>query len=114
MQSYEQRNARVPQLNVHVPRESSLLECIESAARILGTTQSSLARAVLEAALEPYVQAHLELREQVHMRVVSAAAIEAQRHLRSGAIPMLPITDEVAQDEHESERNGQATAAPAT
>jgi hypothetical protein len=52
------------------------------------------ARAVLEAALEPYVQAHLELRDQVHVRMVSAAAVEAQRDLRSGAIPMLPITEE--------------------
>ena len=103
----------MPQLNVHLPRESSLLERIESAARTLGTTPSSLARAVLETALEPYVQAHLELREQVHMRVVSAAAIEAERHLRSGAIPMLPITEEVVQDEQESERDGQATGAPA-
>jgi hypothetical protein len=103
MQSYEQR-VHMPQLNVHVPRESSLLERIESAARALGTTPSSLARGVLEMALEPYVQAHLELREQVHMRVVSAAAIEAQRDLRSGAIPMLPIGEEATPHEHESER----------
>ena len=86
----------MPQLNVHVPRESSLLERIEAAARALGTSPSSLARAVLEAALEPYVQAHLEVRDQVHARMVSAAAVEAQRDLRSGAIPTLPITEEDA------------------
>ena len=64
MQSYEQADA-MPQLNVRVPRESSLLERIEAAAGALGTSPSSLARAVLEAALEPYVEAHVELRDQV-------------------------------------------------
>jgi hypothetical protein len=100
----------MPQLNVHVPRESSLLERIESAALTFGATPSSLARAVLEAALEPYVHAHLELREQVHMRVVSAAAIEAQRDLRSGAIPMLPISEEATPHERESERRLRTSA----
>jgi hypothetical protein len=112
MQSYEQADA-MPQLNVHVPRESSLLERIEAAARALGTSPSSLARAVLEAALEPYVQAHLELRDQVHVRMVSAAAVEAQRDLRSGAMPMLPITEEASPPEVEAEPDEQAAAAPA-
>jgi hypothetical protein len=103
----------MPQLNVHVPRESSLLERIESAARALGTSPSSLARAVLDAALEPYVQAHLVLRDQVHVRMVSAAAVEAQRDLRSGAIPMLPITEEAPQQELEAKPDDQAAAAPA-
>ena len=113
MQSYEQGD-RMPQLNVHVPRDSSLLERIESAARALGTSPSSLARAVLDVALEPYVQAHLDLRDQVHVRMVSAAAVEAQRDLRSGAIPMLPITEEAPeQDSHVApdERAAAATAA---
>ena len=114
MQPYEQADA-MPQLNVHVPRESSLLERIEAAARALGTSPSSLARAVLEAALEPYVQAHLELRDQVHARMVSAAAVEAQRDLRSGAIPMLPITEEEAsQQEVDVAPDGQTAAVAAT
>src|SRR5712691_9092358 len=112
MQSYEQGD-RMPQLNVHVPRDSSLLERIETAARALGTSPSSLARAVLEAALEPYVQANLDLRDQVHIRMVSAAAVEAQRDLRSGAIPMLPITEDAAQQELEVEPDEQAAAIPA-
>jgi hypothetical protein len=103
----------MPQLNVHVPRESSLLERIEAAARALGTSPSSLARAVLDAALEPYVQAHLELRDQLHVRMVSAAAVEAQRDLRSGPIPMLPITEEAPQQELNAEPDEQAAAAPA-
>ena len=112
MQSYEDGES-MPQLNVHVPRESSLIERIETAARALGTSPSSLARAVLEAALEPYVQAHLELRDQVHVRMVSAAAVEAQRDLRSGAIPMLPITEEGPQEELAGEPDERAAAAPA-
>ena len=103
----------MPQLNVHVPRESSLLERIEAAARALGTSPSSLARAVLDAALEPYVQAHLELRDQVHVRMVLSAAVEAQRDLHSGPIPMLPITEEAPQQELNAEPDEQAAAAPA-
>jgi hypothetical protein len=103
----------MPQLNVHVPRESSLIERIEAAARALGTSPSSLARAVLEAALEPYVQAHLDLRDQVHVRMVSAAAVEAHRGMSSGAIPMLPITEEAAQRDLDTEPDEQEAAAPA-
>jgi hypothetical protein len=104
----------MPQLNVHVPRESSLIERIEAAARALGTSPSSLARAVLEAALEPYVQAHLDLRDQVYVRMVSAAAaVEAHRGMSSGAIPMLPITDEAAQRDLDTEPDEQEAAAPA-
>jgi hypothetical protein len=114
MLAYEQADT-MPQLNVHVPRESSLLERIEAAARALGTSPSSLARAVLEAALEPYVQAHLELRDQVHVRLVSAAAVETQRDLRSGAIPMLPITEgEAAQQEVDVAPDQQPAAVAAT
>jgi len=112
MQSYEPGDD-MPQLNVHVPRDSSLLERIEAAARALGTSPSSLARGVLDAALEPYVQAHLELRDQVHARVVSAAALEAQRDMRSGAVPMLPITEEVSEPEPQAEPARQTAAAPA-
>ena len=73
------------------------------------------ARAVLEAALEPYVQAHLELRDQVHVRMVSAAAVEAQRDLRSGAIPMLPISEEeAAQQEVDAAPEEQTAAVAAT
>jgi hypothetical protein len=61
---------------------------------------------VLETALELYLQAHLEL------RVVCAAAIEAQRDLRSGAVPMLSITEEDPSREQVPERDEQATATP--
>jgi hypothetical protein len=103
----------MPQLNVHLPRDSSLLERIESAARALGTSPSSLARAVLDVALEPYVQAHLDLRDQVHVRMVSAAAAEAQRDLRSGAIPMLAITEEATEHNSPAEPDQDAAAATA-
>src|SRR6266568_5688413 len=104
---------RMPQLNVHVPRDSSLLERSESAARALGTSPSALARAVLEAALEPYVQAHLDLRNQVHVRVVSAATVEAHRGMSSGAIPMLPITEDAPPRELDTEPDEKEAAAPA-
>ncbi len=79
------------QLNVHIPAGSSLPLRIEEAARVLGTSPSSLARAVLDVALEPYVQAHLEARAQV--RTVSAAALGAHQRYRSGAVPMMQIKD---------------------
>jgi len=71
-----------------------------------------MARAVLDVALEPYVQPHLDMRDQVNVWIVSVAAVEAQRDLRSGAIPMLPITEEASDHGLEGAPDQQAAAVP--
>ena len=90
------------QLNVHIPATSTLLERIHDAAAELGTSESSLARMVLEIALDPYVQAQLEVRRIVAERTapqVSGKLIESRRRLRSGPVPPLPFEDAEATDE---------------
>lgn len=93
MKSYETR--RVMQLNIHIPDHSPLAARVQQAAAELGVSTSSLGRAVIEVALEPYVRAHLRARAEE--RSVSAQALEANRHLRSGAVPPLPYDADEAE-----------------
>lgn len=73
------------QLNIHLPASSDLEHRIQQHAGELGISASSLARAVLEVALEPYVQGQLEIRQTE--REYSARMIAALRGRRSGALP---------------------------
>jgi hypothetical protein len=91
----------MPQLNVHVPASSDLLARVEAAAQQLGTTPSALARVVLDVALEPYVEAQLDLHRQVR---VSSSRMVASLHTRfSGALPARPF---VASDEAADQEGG--------
>ena len=85
------------QLNVHIPETSDLLSRVEQHARALGLSSGALARAVLEVALEPYVQAQLEAREREHER--RAQVVEGLRVRFSGALPARPLPDESTVDE---------------
>lgn len=80
----------MPQLNVHVPASSNLLDRVEAAARQLGTTPSALARVVLDVALEPYLHAQLDLRRQE--RDYSSRVVASLRDRFSGALPARPFT----------------------
>lgn len=83
----------MPQLNIHVPNTSDLDERVRRCAELLGTSPGSLARAVLEVALEPYVSAQLSARQQAE-RVYSAELVEALRDRASGPIPARRVPDE--------------------
>jgi hypothetical protein len=80
----------MPQLNVHVPASSNLLDRVDAAARQLGTTPSALARVVLDVALEPYLYAQLELRRQE--QAYSSRVVASLRDRFSGALPARPFT----------------------
>jgi hypothetical protein len=97
----------MPQLNVHVPASSDLLARIDAAAQQLGTTPSALARVILEVALEPYVQAQLERRQQEQL--ASARVIASLRHRLSGALPARPFV--VAGDPDALDDTGHASDA---
>jgi hypothetical protein len=87
----------MPQLNIHVPTSSDLLARIDAAARQLGTSPSALARVVLDVALEPYVQAQFDLRQQEH--AYSVRVVAALRDRFSGALPARPfVTSDAAVD----------------
>ena len=102
----------MPQLNVHIPGSSELLARIEAAAAHLGTTPSTLARTVLEVALDPYVQAQLELRLQE--RVHTAQVVTSLRTRFSGALPARPfVSTQTADTDEDTAHSGPATG-PAT
>jgi hypothetical protein len=85
------------QLNIHVPETSDLLSRVEQHARALGLSTGALARAVLDVALEPYVQAQLEARDRERER--SAQVVDGLRSRFSGALPARPLPDEATTDE---------------
>lgn len=85
------------QLNIHIPETSDLLGRMEYHARALGLSTGALARAVLDVALEPYVQAQLESRDRERER--RAQVVEGLRGRFSGALPARPLPDEGTADE---------------
>jgi hypothetical protein len=82
------------QLNIYIPDGSPLAARVQAATEALGISASKLGREVLEVALEPYVRAHT--RADAEVRAVAAELLEANRHLRSGAVPPLPYDGEEA------------------
>jgi hypothetical protein len=85
------------QLNIHIPETSDLLNRVEQHARALGLSAGALARAVLDVALEPYVQAQLEARDRERER--RTQVVDGLRERFSGALPARPVPDEDATDE---------------
>jgi hypothetical protein len=85
------------QLNIHVPETSDLLTRVEQHAHALGLSTGALARAVLDVALEPYVQAQLEARDRERER--RAQVVDGLRGRFSGALPARQLPDEATDDE---------------
>ena len=93
------------QLNIHVPETSDLLSRAEKHARALGLSNVALARAVLDVALESYIQAQLEAHDREHE--LRAQVVEGLRVRFSGALPARPLPDEAP-----AEAQAQAPAVP--